>query len=161
MLWDSLDSDFISVILSWKKRISRHVRLEWPYSVTLRIRLLSKCETITKRSRDWIKLGALTRSHNVRLGMRSFSFFSRSPGFVPAGTGIWPRKITRVQPPPCPISNVIIILIPEFSKVSVWCHTSHTGQCKNTHSTVCKNNILNFWDQKTEQLRTRYVFEII
>lgn len=75
MLWDSLDSDFISIILSWKKRISRHVRLEWPYSVTLRIRLLSKCETITKRSRDWIKLGALTRSHNVRLGMRSFSFF--------------------------------------------------------------------------------------
>lgn len=75
MLWDSLDSDFISVILSWKKRISRHVRLEWPYSVTLRIRLLSRCETITKRSRDWIKLDALTRSHNVRLGMRSFSFF--------------------------------------------------------------------------------------
>lgn len=56
-------------------------------------------------SRDWIKLGALTRSHNARLGMRSYSFFfffsspslflllSRSPGFVPAG--IWPPKITR------------------------------------------------------------------
>lgn len=38
------------------------------------IRLPSKRETVTKRSHDWIKLVALTRSYNARLGMRSFFF---------------------------------------------------------------------------------------